>query len=552
MLKQIKKISHKHYIQCLIALLLTGVMLWGTSSLWLSKSIIVVFNSQAQKDINYQVFYTEEKGQGLKEQNSVRKFIKSGNHQVVIELPTPQIVKFRLDIGRNSGKIIISDLRLKAQKTINMDYKHFNKNQIDSYKIKGNKLILFSSGKDPYIVYKKELNLSAKNQTDWFSLIIISVFAFLLSYKFMQYLSDLKSAKQHSTVDVVMLAVFFALLFVPMSNISDVRKSEQEKRMFAKKPQFTTYNVKNGIYGKRFEAWYNDHFFGRNVMMNLYNSIKYTIAPKSGNNNVLVGKDGWLFYKKDNGINNYANKNLLSETVLQNSLKYLTDVNNWCKKHNKEFYVFIAPDKSKIYGEYYRLIKKQHSDEYSVGHQMYDYIHKNSDVKIVYPYDDMLENKNKGYLYYKHDTHWTDLGAYLGYKALMKVMKEKAMKVDFKPITHKGDLYGMYPVATDDEIYLKNNKLPPRCREDKRDNSLVCHNKNGGKSVFVQRDSFMVSLYPFMADNFDNMYMFSKYDFSQKDLDFIEKNVDVVVIETIERGIMRFNKKFPQNLIKEN
>ncbi len=239
MIKSIKKISKKHYIQCGLAVLLTGLVLYFTSALWSNKAVIVSFNAEAKKDINYQVFYTEAKGQGMDEKHSVRKNIKSGSQKIEILLPIERVVKIRLDIGSNPGEVVISDLQVKGGKNVKLNYNEFNKNQIDKYEIKGNKLYISSNQGDPYIWYKQELNLPAGMQIDWCRFIIISVLAFLLMYKFVQYLSKFKIEKQHSRIDIVMLAVFFALLFVPMSHISDAEKSEQENRMLAKKPQLT-------------------------------------------------------------------------------------------------------------------------------------------------------------------------------------------------------------------------------------------------------------------------------------------------------------------------
>ena len=66
--------------------------------------------------------------------------------------------------------------------------------------------------------------------------------------------------------------------------------------MLAPRPQLTfDEDVEEENYGTQFEAWYNDHFFGREAMIGLYNNIKYFISPTVGNDRILVGKDGWLF-----------------------------------------------------------------------------------------------------------------------------------------------------------------------------------------------------------------------------------------------------------------
>ncbi|MBQ8482113.1 MAG: hypothetical protein IJ532_06220 [Alphaproteobacteria bacterium] len=237
MLKSIKKLSRKHYIQCGLAVLLTCVVLYFTSALWLSKNIVVSFNAKAEKDILYQVFYTAPENKVFREEYSVRQKIKSGISNVKIVIQVAKITGIRLDIGSNPGNVEISDLQIKGSRNIKLNYNEFERKNIDRFEVKNGKLYLTSNQGDPYLPYKKELNLHAGHQIDWCRLIIISVLAFLLMYKFVQYLSKFKIEKQHSRIDIVMLAVFFVLLFVPMSHISDAEKSEQENRMLAKKPQ---------------------------------------------------------------------------------------------------------------------------------------------------------------------------------------------------------------------------------------------------------------------------------------------------------------------------
>lgn len=55
MIKMLDKTSRKHYIQCALTLLLTGIILWFTASLWSSKSVTASFVSQSERDMEYKV-----------------------------------------------------------------------------------------------------------------------------------------------------------------------------------------------------------------------------------------------------------------------------------------------------------------------------------------------------------------------------------------------------------------------------------------------------------------------------------------------------------------
>ncbi len=51
-----------------------------------------------------------------------------------------------------------------------------------------------------------------------------------------------------------------------------------------------------------------------------------------------------------------------------------------------------------------------------------EYIKNNTDIKVVYPKEELLKYKGKYQLYYKYDTHWNSLGAYIGYTELTRIL----------------------------------------------------------------------------------------------------------------------------------
>lgn len=550
-----ERLKKKHYIQCGLAILLTSIFLYLTSSLWLGRGIIVSFDAETVKDFTYQVFYIEEKGKGFNPK-PVSKGIKLGKHKVEIVLPIENLLRFRLDIGINPEKVIIKNLKLIGSKTIKLNYNEFEKNQIDSFMADEEMIILSSNKVDPYITYKSELNLPAGAIISWYTLIIWATLSFLVLNKLVRYLAKFKLEEKYSRIDIIMLVVFFGLCFIPISRISDAEKSEQENRMLTKYNPLWQDGQFNYQFGTDFEKWYNDRFLGRDFILTLYNKLKYHIAPLSGNDKVLIGKESWLFLKDNNGMRNYANITELSEKKMQKGLDYLRAINEWCKKNGKNFYYVIAPDKSKIYGEYYRLIYKQRSDDYSLGNQFKDYIKKNSDINVIYLYDILMKNKDKGLLYYKHDTHWTYLGGYYGYKAIMEVLNMPAKSFEFKDISSLHDLEKLLNglVDKDNEQY-KIGEVKNYCNVKGRAQS-VCTNSEGNKRLFMLRDSFADGYIRYLSANFNKIqtHHYDNYQFSLENLEFIKNNADVVIMETVERLIPFYilSKSVPQTLIKKD
>ena len=580
MIKSIKKISKKHYIQCGLAVLLTGLVLYFISALWYSNAIIVSFNAEAKKDITYQVFYTGESGQTINEKQSVKKPIKSGNQKVEILLPIEKIMKFRLDIGVQPGKVVISDLQVKGGKNVKLNYNDFGKNQIDKYEVKdGGKLYITSKQVDPYIWYKPELNLPAGMQIDWCRLIIISVLAFLLMYKFVQYLSKFKIEKQHSRIDIVMLAVFFALLFVPMSHISDAEKSEQEKRMLAKKPQLTIDGGGYNNYGVQFDAWYNDHFFGRDTMIGLHNSIRYLIAPIAGNEKVLVGKNNWLFSNFFNSTSMYQNSNRFTEEELE-KIGYNIEkfVQNAVESGIKQVYFVLDNDKESLYSEYYpSYIKKEYTE--SRLEQLLNYVHKNHpSIKFFNFKNKLQEIGKKETLFYKTGTHMNHIGDFYTYRFLMEKIKKDFSGInllslesftiqesdDFNQPDLDLDLYSILKPTYYPRDNIKNKILKPRevgvklkyHSGDKyvQENIFINEYAQNRYKIFAIGDSFLLRRIHNIAASVERTYHifigFGKaLDFSDKAIEDLYKNIpDIMIVQSTERFLQRFlTLEFPKN-----
>ena len=537
-------------IHSLLFVFCLGVSLFLSRSLWVKPVITASFDVVNEKPYQIQIFYTQKDGEIFNQTQSVKKKVGSGQQHVEINLPISHLKKFRIDFGDEPGKIEISNLNLNGKETKSLSFSNFNPNApILTYIPNENTTIIVSNAKDPFIVLKKTVNLDGRYTIDYCILtILICFFGFIFS-KSIGYLSNFKELEQHSVADIILLSIFFILLFIPMTDISDAQKSEKENRMLASKASLFQKDGRiDNNFGKKFDAWFSDHFYGRDFLSDLHQAIEYKIAKSAGNKNVLVGKDGWLFYRGNNSVQNYANSPQLTENHLKKTLNYLTDIHNWTKKEGKDFYFFVAPDKNRIYGEHYpSYVNKIRSDEHSIGHQLVKYISENSNINVVYPHKDLIENKDKGFLYYKQDTHWTPLGAYIGYQKLMEKMQLKANSFDFSENTYDGDLWKMFTSEVKDETkYPLPKNLISNCVE-KANDFIYCKNPLGNKKAFILGDSFTQNLQPFLNSNFEEIYLYSRRKITKEDLDLIrQKNIDFIILEVVERFSIQLDLTFPK------
>lgn len=540
----------------ILLVLLAGMALFLTKGLWLfaAKGVSVSFTSQAAQPIDYQVFYTASPDRSFNPEEKVTQNIKAGKQQVNILIPSVKVLRFRLDLGQFPQEITLSDLKVSGDKTVAMDnLSDFILHQIDSSKQDGKFFQLSSNQPDPYIIYKSPVNLQAKWQVriDYYIFFIIFVISMLAAHKIVQYLAQFKFKEKTSRIDIVFVTVFFVLLFIPMMKISDAEKSDQENRMLAKYVPFIKDGQINLKYSTNFESWYNDRFFGRDFLINIYNFLEKRINPNRGNKNVLVGQDGWLFLKGDNSIENFQNAKVFSAEELQRAAQYLASIDEWARKNGKDFYYVICPDKNKIYGEYFpSIIYKTKPDSQSRANQLVRYLQENTKVKVIYLAEVLKNHKEDGLLYYKNNTHWNSLGSYIGYLEIMKEMKKRYPELPvlenlkWKETTHtRGDLTNLLGSSDQDleSIYLEAELIPVQdckvLRHQGGTKDMFCRNPEGKLRLTLRGDSFSTALLDYLRHSFKETESLRRYNFTKQDLENIKQNSDIIIIETVERYI---------------
>lgn len=232
-----------------------------------------------------------------------------------------------------------------------------------------------------------------------------------------------------------------------------VDSKNYENRNMASKPILTAENYE--LFPKEYEAYYNDNLPFRNQLIRFHNSIDYFLFKQSSSERVAIGKNGWLFYcDKTNG--NPIEQSLgywnFTSSQLQTIANNLMSAKRVLESQGIEFVLFIAPNKETIYmdelPDYYEV-----KSSYTSTDQLIDYLTENTDIRVVYPKQDLLNMKKNlnMILYHKLDTHWNYAGAYIGAKSLAEelgINMPSLNEISLKSIsTSSGDLTKMLNIT---------------------------------------------------------------------------------------------------------
>lgn len=215
---------------------------------------------------------------------------------------------------------------------------------------------------------------------------------------------------------IIITCVILLFIFLH-SDFQGGKKSDGENRFLAKMPLIEELNKVT------FEKWLNDNIGYRSSMMQLRAYIELKLFNKSSSKNVVIGKDGFLFFTGNENIEIALNKYPYTDDEYKKTSKNLEALNNILEKQNIKFIYTMLPSKVSIYPE------KIRGYNLDITETPVDIIGKYLSENIKYinikPY--LLDNKSNqsiDKLYWKTDTHWTYYGAYLGYLAIIEQMNK--------------------------------------------------------------------------------------------------------------------------------
>ena len=300
------------------------------------------------------------------------------------------------------------------------------------------------------------------------------------------------------------------------------------------------------LFFKDFDLYFKDNFGMRSYLVKLELSLNYFLFQETPMKDVLIGKEGWLYYDpiKNDGITMedfYGNVNYNPEKLKLIQTK-LHNLNEFLKSKNIKFIFFITPNKSTIYPEYLPPNISSKKANYTRYDQIQQIITEENldsiDLKSIF-----LEKKNqqKNNLYYKTDSHWNHLGAYWGYKSLFDKLKIQTKEYSFQESYHPGgDLAGMlsidYLMYERDYIGSTDILSQSDCKPIYSRDSFYCETNENSHRLVMYRDSFSIWLVPYVKQHFSrSVYLWGTANI---DLNIIEKEkADIVIIQMVERHL---------------
>lgn len=351
-------------------------------------------------------------------------------------------------------------------------------------------------------------------------------------------------------INIMIIALFCAMIILPtiMTNNKPDAISKRDNRRLSPLPWKEAHN--GATFTEAANNYIDDRVGFRDDFITLNSAISYYVFKDSPNKNVIMGDNGWLFYNRENDGNTipqYLGTARYTDEQLKQISKNLVETEKYLQDRGCEFVLFIAPNKERIYVE--NMPEKYRNMRVSgecCTEQLIEYLKKNTDIRVVWPYDDILKFK-KEYpniqTYYKLDTHWNQLGGYIGARALLKELKvdipeprpEKFTKSKLK----YGDLKKMMALDNlemEDVDYLSPNypsKTSYFIDKGLRNSWTYKSQDKDTRRILMSEDSFSIAMQSIIGSSFNYVDMQFKQNLNKKMI--ATEKPDVFVYETAER-----------------
>lgn len=253
---------------------------------------------------------------------------------------------------------------------------------------------------------------------------------------------------------------------------------------------------------------------------------------------VLLGKNDWLFYKSElDGypIWDYMGINHFSEEQLAAMAANIIQTRDYFENERGiDFFITVLPNKEIIYEENMPDTIAR-VKEVSRAEQFAEYMKANTDVTCVYPKQALLDAKEDHQIYYKTDTHWNQIGAFVGVQEILKEVYGTYADIDSVSFrvdseTFSGDLAAIAGVSdkyANDTVYAFEKESADSAQY--RDEVvLIIGDSFGGFLSTVAKGYYK-----------DVHWINTKIDgFTMEKVD--EYNPDVIIWESVERYMETF------------
>lgn len=350
----------------------------------------------------------------------------------------------------------------------------------------------------------------------------------------------------------VLVAIFVLLLFCPVV-VFQFTKGFLDTTNYENRELVSLGDVADAPLEKKplaFQEYFNDHLPFKNQLVGLNSAVSLKLFKTTASPLVVVGADDWMFFNnigQDNPIDDVIGATAFTPGEMAQIAANIDSRKSNLESRGIEFYLTIAPNKENIYAEYLPGYILERAQPQSRTDLLADYL-LTSGTEFSYAKPELLAAKPSQQVYYKYDTHWNELGGYIGTRALfadmgIELAPLSGYTISAEPGAAPSDLSDLAAISglyNDDCAYTLEGFAPgvSYTVEDvapgvKRSTS----NAADTRTVLIFGDSYFNSMEQYVCRSFGEVVWVNRNTAAYDAETLIaEYEPDIVVLQIIERS----------------
>lgn len=233
--------------------------------------------------------------------------------------------------------------------------------------------------------------------------------------------------------DRLLVALFFLAIFLPLVAYLRGIESGQtldENRHLAPKPKL----VRGQIWKlpEQIDAYYRDWFGFRKRLIQWQNTARY-LWLRSSNDDLLQGKQGWIFFARGGTIQNHMGLAPFSPSAVAAWQARLERRQQLLAARGIKYVFVVAPDKPSIYPEMLPASVQNNLGETRLDQLAAALHNSRSPATLLDLRGALIDAKRDGVVYFAQDTHWNGRGLYAAAREIARHAHELFPEVKLPP-----------------------------------------------------------------------------------------------------------------------
>jgi hypothetical protein len=370
----------------------------------------------------------------------------------------------------------------------------------------------------------------------------------------------------HRFWERLLVALFVLTITVPaLATIAGIDRPDavSENRTLAPLPNLRMDLASLRAFPDAFAKYFEDNFSFRTHLVKWQAALRFHALRVSPSPTVITGRDGWLFYADDGAVQDFVDATPFTDEQLEQWRQTLEHTRDWLARRGIRYVFVIAPDKHVVYPELmpatvHRLHDGSRTD------QLVRYMGAHSDVDVVDLRPALMRERNRDRLYHRTDTHWNDLGAWIGYEQILERLDMPGLQPIPRSAIAESDvdtagmdlagMLGLKDELTEDDLQLLPHErrrarvvepaVPSAHLMDAR--VVTLHPDHSRPRLVMFRDSFASALIPFLSEHFSRAVYLWQYNFDPAVVE--AEHPDVVIEQWVGR---KLNIQWPYDAVAD-